>query len=172
MHHRVRRRPVIAHPLKRRALAAFAVTAVAFAQLTMAFRIVRTSDKRITNGVHRSVIGIEHGSIQIKTNTTTVHPAAPPIATSAPVISWQFKPGLRAAPTNSSAFFGEGQSQCAIHSRSFPVAVPSLVLAAVTLLLIAPIRRAAAGHCLCGYDLTNLGTGVCPECGRPQDTDK
>jgi hypothetical protein len=43
---------------------------------------------------------------------------------------------------------------------------PAALSAALGLLALAPRRRRQGSCTTCGYDLSGLPTGVCPECGR------
>jgi hypothetical protein len=55
-----------------------------------------------------------------------------------------------------------------VTSFVLPLWVPFLALLLPTLLLwFLDRRRPPPGHCRCGYNLTGLTSGRCPECGTP-----
>jgi hypothetical protein len=71
-----------------------------------------------------------------------------------------------ASPPPTSAFWPEFNNGPWGSNFTIPLWLPLLALLLPTLLLwYVDRRRFPPGHCRCGYNLTGLTSGRCPECG-------
>lgn len=163
----MQRRPVILDPRFRRAAIVAAVVASLLAAISCLVRVSYLSESSTPVGqprVHdltlaRGVFRIESSTWPLGGRITSplgwkasIHPGFDPTV---------FRHSTHFAPP------GAGVAGPVFEQRTYGIAAALLSAAAVCVVLVLPLLPVPPGECVCGYRLEGLGSGHCPECGRP-----
>jgi hypothetical protein len=162
-----RRRPIIRSPRRRLILRAVAVGMLCFAIFTCLVRILWLWDSTTpAGGTISHTLGVEHGVFMIEYNTSPWPLVKPPgpLAVNRQIdlgVSFEFL-----SYSQKSFPVGAG-TPGAVSVVRYEIGLAMFLGIAASLLFILTFRviTLPPGECECGYDLRNLTSSKCPECG-------
>ncbi len=161
------RHSFIASRLRQRLVLVIGVVLILLAIVTCSMRIARlwyAADLQGGGTWHQMTI--EHGRLVWDAESS---PTMTPGSFTQPVLNWQIELGFAWTTYRSVTQTFTIAGTHVKRSREIAVAAPLTLIGIVCLILSIPWRRKRNGFCACGYNLTGLQSGQCPECGSRID---